>query len=186
MYNIDVHHVKGYKTMVDETTKRIDNLESKIEMLTNVVMCIKHAIDGQSEVRPSGDSGENETFNENPFDSFTGVEKEKINSVMEQFDFEKVQSVMEDLDWKWAGTKYGVPTVDEMKHEAKRLLVDAVEEKSTCATGGFRAVYESDGPNDPDPYIGLEFILEECEGFKEEDCTTTMYCGDQNTNEDDD
>ena len=172
MYNIDVHHVKGYKTMADETTKRISDLESKIEMLTNVVMCIKHSIDGQSEVGQYSNSSENA----NPFDSFTSIEKEKINSVMEQFDFEKVQSVMEDLDWKWVGTKYGVPTVDEMKHEAKRLLVDAVESKSTCATGGFRATYESDGPNDQDPYIGLEFILEECEGFSDED-DNKISCG---------
>ena len=30
-------------------------------------------------------------------------------------------------------------------------------------------MYESEGAADPDPYIGLEFILEEREGFKKED-----------------
>ena len=78
---------------------------------------------------------------------------------------------MEQLDWKWTSTKPGVPTIDEMKCEAKRLLIDACIEKTCIATGGFRAVYEECSQGDPDPYIGLEFIIEECEGFVDEDET---------------
>ena len=78
---------------------------------------------------------------------------------------------MGQLDWTWASTKYGVPTIDEMKCEAKRLLIDACIEKTCVSTGGFRAVYEECSQGDPDPYIGLEFIIEECEGLVDEDET---------------
>ena len=97
------------------------------------------------------------------------VEVEKIANIMDQFDFEKVHDVMNYLDWKWAMTKSGVPTVDELKNEAHRILVDACYEKTNIATGGFRAVYESSCPADDDPYIGLEFIVEECEGFVDDE-----------------
>ena len=101
----------------------------------------------------------------------THIQKMKIQNIMEDFDFKKVRNVMEQLDWKWGLTKPGVPTIDEMKCEAKRLLIDACIEKTCIATGGFRAVYEECSQGDPDPYIGLEFIIEECEGFVDEDET---------------
>ena len=108
----------------------------------------------------------------------THTQKMKIQNIMEEFDFQKVHNVMEQLDWKWAHSKYNVPTskynvptIDEMKCEAKRLLIDACIEKTCVATGGFRAVYEECSQGDPDPYIGLEFIIEECEGLIDEDET---------------
>jgi hypothetical protein len=89
---------------------------------------------------------------------------------LEDFNFQKVHDVMKQLDWKWAMTKYGVPTIDELKSEAKRLLIDACVEHTCVATGGFRAVYEAgETPDDPDTYIALEFIIEECEGFVDDD-----------------
>ena len=99
----------------------------------------------------------------------TSTQRAKIQDIMEDFDFQKVHDVMEQLDWKWAMSKYGVPTIDEMKHEAKRLLIDACVERTCVATGGFRAVYEECSQGDPDPYIGLEFIIEECEGFVDDE-----------------
>lgn len=100
----------------------------------------------------------------------TFTERMKIQDILEDFNFQKVHDVMEQLDWKWAMTKYGVPTLDELKSEAKRLLIDACIEHTCVATGGFRAVYEAgETPDDPDPYIALEFIIEECEGFVDDD-----------------
>ena len=93
----------------------------------------------------------------------------KIQNIMEDFDFQKVHAVMEQLDWKWAMTKYGVPTLDELKSEAKRLLIDACVERTCVSTGGFRAVYEESFQGDPDPYIGLEFIVVEYEGFVDDE-----------------
>ena len=99
----------------------------------------------------------------------TSMQRAKIQDIMEDFDFQKVHDVMTYLDWKWAMSKHGVPTIDELKNEANRLLIDACVEKNCVSTGGFRAVYEECSPGDPDPYIGLEFIVEECEGFVDDD-----------------
>lgn len=99
----------------------------------------------------------------------TSTQRAKIQDIMEDFDFQKVHDVMEKLDWKWAMSKNGVPTIDEMKAEAKRLLIDACIERTCVSTGGFRAVYEECSQGDPDPYIGLEFIVEDCEGFVDDE-----------------
>lgn len=90
----------------------------------------------------------------------------KIKSILNNFDFNKVKKVMDVLNWKWALSKNGVPDMDEIIGLATRLLIDACVEKQNISTGGFRAVYDDIG--DGDPYVGLEFIVEECEGFVED------------------
>ena len=101
----------------------------------------------------------------------TFTQRMKVQDIMEDFNFHKVHDVMKQLDWKWAlSDSCRTPTIDEMKREAERLLINACTERICVATGGFRAVYEECGQGDPDPYISLEFIVEECEGFvKDED-----------------
>ena len=90
----------------------------------------------------------------------------KIKSILNHFDFNKVKNIMDILNWKWALSKNGVPDMDEIIGLATRLLIDACVEKTNISTGGFRAVYDDNG--DGDPYVGLEFIVEECEGFAED------------------
>lgn len=92
----------------------------------------------------------------------------KIKSILNHFDFNRVKKVMDVLNWKWASScsKNGVPDIDEIRGLANRLLIDACIEKTNISTGGFRAVYDDNG--DGDPYVGLEFIVEECEGFAED------------------
>ena len=92
----------------------------------------------------------------------------KIKSILNHFDFNRVKKVMDVLNWKWASScsKNGVPDIDEIRKLATRLLIDACVEKTNISTGGFRAVYDDNG--DGDPYVGLEFIVEECEGFAED------------------
>ena len=90
----------------------------------------------------------------------------KIKSILNHFDFNKVKKIMDVLNWKWASSKNGVPDIDEIRKLATRLLIDACVEKQNISTGGFRAVYDDNG--DGDPYVGLEFIVEECEGFAED------------------
>ena len=92
----------------------------------------------------------------------------KIKSILNHFDFNRVKKVMDVLNWKWASScsKNGVPDIDEIRGLANRLLIDACVEKQNISTGGFRAVYDDNG--DGDPYVGLEFIVEECEGFAED------------------
>ena len=63
-----------------------------------------------------------------------------ILGIIENFDFDKVNKYMTEVDWQWHGE--GVPTVDELKRTAVRLLVDAVDDKTeftSLGTGGFRA-----------------------------------------------
>ena len=90
----------------------------------------------------------------------------KIKSILNHFDFNKFKKIMDVLNWKWASSKNGVPDIDEIRKLATRLLIDACVEKTNISTGGFRAVYDDNG--DGDPYVGLEFIVEECEGFAED------------------
>ena len=93
-------------------------------------------------------------------------EDAKIKSILNNFDFNKVKKIMDVLNWKWASSKNGFPDMDEIRKLATRLLIDACVEKQNISTGGFKAVYDDNG--DGDPYVGLEFIVEECEGFAED------------------
>ena len=93
-------------------------------------------------------------------------EDAKIKSILNNFDFNKVKKIMDVLNWKWASSKNGFPDMDEIRKLATRLLIDACVEKQNISTGGFKAVYDDNG--DGDPYVGLEFIVEECEGFVED------------------
>ena len=60
--------------------------------------------------------------------------------ILEYFDFDKVQTVMCYLDWQWAGCNC-VPSTKEIKECAMRLVEEAYSNKSTVATGGFKAAY---------------------------------------------
>lgn len=92
--------------------------------------------------------------------------KRKINNIMDNFNFDKVHDVMVALDWRWVGANKGAepPSIEQLRTEAKRLLVDAAYEKQTIATGGFRANYEKETVDDPIPYLSLEFIVTDWEG----------------------
>jgi len=86
-----------------------------------------------------------------------------LDEIMENFDFKKVHNVMEFLDWKWASstTADAVPSIDEIKDEAARLLWDVVNdpENEVIATGGLRVT--KDFSDYRHPFISLEFVLEE-------------------------
>jgi hypothetical protein len=143
---------------------RLNELEAQI----NSFGCILKDIRDELKSQNAGDKIQ--TVVRTKESELTFTERMKIQDILEDFNFQKVHDVMEQLDWKWAMTKYGVPTLDELKSEAKRLLIDACVEKTCVATGGFRAVYEAgETPDDPETYIALEFIIEECEGFVDDD-----------------
>lgn len=146
-----------------ELSERMDRMESLLKTIQETMAGKNN--DGSSNHK---DLTKNIVFKE---EALSDLERSKIANVMENFDFYKVHKVMELLQWVWITCgedgKATVPSVAQMKAEAKRLLIEAVYEKTNIATGGFKAVYESDGPDDDDPYIGLEFIVEDCEGFDE-------------------
>ena len=133
------------------TNDRLDRLESMMKSL-------------MSEIQEFRNSAKENVSNKLD-DRLTDDCDAKIKSILNNFDFNTVKKVMEVLNWKWTRAKNGIPDMDEIKKLATSLLVDACLDKQNISTGGFRAVYED---NDGDPYVGLEFIVEECEGFAEE------------------
>ena len=142
---------------------KINELETRINNFENILKDIRDELKSQN----AGDKIQ--TVVRTKESKLTFTERMKIKDIMEHFDFKKMHDVMNFLDWKWVKAKYGTPTIDELKIEAKRLLIDACIERTCIATGGFRAVYEEGTPGDTDPFIGLEFIIEECEGFMNDD-----------------
>jgi len=145
-----------------ELSERMDRMESLLKT-------IQETMAGKNNVGKRKDLTKSIAFKEA---SLSDLERRKIANVMENFDFYKVHRVMELLQWVWIGCGEGgkatVPTVGHMRAEAKRLLIESAYEKTNISTGGFKAVYETTGPDDKDPYIGLEFIVEDCEGFDED------------------
>ena len=94
--------------------------------------------------------------------------KRVLDDIFDNFDFKKVKTVMDKLDWKWDGmkradiqtgelkVKFDVPTLDEIKAEAARLMWDCANmDTDVLGTGGFRV--EKDF-NDPEgPWMRLSF-----------------------------
>ena len=88
----------------------------------------------------------------------TQKQQDAIDSIMDYFKFEQVQKVMELLNWEWADSEEGIPTVPELRQEARRLLKMAFEEKTNVSTGGFHVVFKSD---DEGEFIQLLFAVDE-------------------------
>jgi len=90
--------------------------------------------------------------------------KEKIEQIMENFDFEKVHKVMVALGWEWylgrGGS--GIPSVKSLKERAGELLSNVDDlicegDTITSSSGGFEAKYA-------DGCLSLSFIVEEWVG----------------------
>ena len=140
---------------------KTDILEERMDRVERTLTEIKSILTGKSKIESVVSVKEHEIDED---------DQRRINCIMRNFDFPKVHRVMQTLGWHWITYNKGqeVPSIDIIKKEAKRLLVDAVTEKETIATGGFRATYEKGTEEDPEPFLSLEFIVEDCEGFNEE------------------
>lgn len=152
--------------MIDNS-KRIELLESRMKGVEATLIEIRNAIVERRNQEQGQQVGNRPKTMDEKWNLLSDVERNKIDSIMENFDFDKVQSVMDYLDWKWVGTKNGIPDVDEIKDEARRMLIDAAFEETTISCGGLKATYKPDDENPDDPFILLEFILIDCEGFDE-------------------
>ena len=151
---------------MNDNSKKLDELESKMNILEQTLNEIKSAI--KENKKKCGAYNEPKPSIEERESRLSSSQVAKIHNILKNFDFEKVHAIMKGLDWKWAFAKDGIPSVEELKDEAYRILIMACEEETHISTGGFKAVYETDNIED-EPYIGLEFIVEECEGFEEDD-----------------
>jgi hypothetical protein len=92
--------------------------------------------------------------------------KEKIDYVINRFDFKKVQKVMKCLKWKYHD---GMPDIDNLKEVALWTLKKVSKAKEvknswligTIETGGFRAskIRYKEGNLKPEIIYKLEFIV---------------------------
>lgn len=100
------------------------------------------------------------------FDEIELKLQQKIDNIMDCFNFNKVHDIMEHLNWTWAITQGEVPDVFELKQCARKLLNDVVDDYINnriygdekvhvfgVSTGGFKAelYYE---------ILELSFVLE--------------------------
>lgn len=81
-------------------------------------------------------------------------QRDAIDEIMDNFDFNIVRRTMAALGWTWVTSEEIIPTESELRTTARGLLKDAIECESTAETGGFRASYN---PTDGD--LNLEFIV---------------------------
>lgn len=87
------------------------------------------------------------------------VDYSTVDKVIEKFNFDRVHQAMVALDWKWGNlpdNEFRVPTIDEIRATAYRLLCEAMREYTCISTGGFSARYDSKTKK-----LTLQFIVSE-------------------------
>lgn len=75
-----------------------------------------------------------------PLEQVDGVDK--IQYIIENFDFHKVQTVMKALNWKYYNIETGnyySPSIEALKNAARKVLCTAAFEEKIVASGGFFA-----------------------------------------------
>ena len=100
------------------------------------------------------------------------TQEEKVEEILETFNFGQVADVMEFLKWEWYSTQ-GVPNINEITEFAEELINECIsnlkentnEENKIISSGGFRAsAYRN--PDRPDVFdLSLEFILTDSATF---------------------
>ena len=99
-----------------------------------------------------------------------------VDEILEEFNFNKVRKAMWHLDWKWALAADGIPTIEELKETAERLLRQAAECRLLkeygsvdwgtpilSSTGGFEATAWCDETKTKITGLQLQFVLTEYE-----------------------
>jgi hypothetical protein len=90
-----------------------------------------------------------------------------IERVLSNFDFEKVEKMMKAVDWKWRGPimngEFEVPTVEQMRSQAGRLMYIAINRGFDVSRGGFEAYWIREGETPGyrgEGCVGLRFIAD--------------------------
>ena len=68
------------------------------------------------------------------------TDSDQIKEILQNFDFEKVHAYMTLTSWTW-GPDNLVPSMGHIVESAKRLMSEALKEKTSMATGGFHVIY---------------------------------------------
>lgn len=69
---------------------------------------------------------------------------DRINDLLDAFDFERVHRAMVALNWRWGPDPGEVPTVSDLRRCARRLLRDAKPGYAT-STGGLYVERDKSG-----------------------------------------
>ena len=89
---------------------------------------------------------------------------DSIENILDEYDFQKVQKAMEALEWHWSTADDGLPSIAELRRQARGLLEDVYHHSdTTCITmgcGGFEATRLM-GVGDLNKYLSLKFVVEE-------------------------
>ena len=103
-----------------------------------------------------------------------------IDDIMDNFNFAQVRKAMEALNWKWA-TSNGVPTMDELRDQAERLLRGAAKSRLgdfkrshwelgiINGTGGFQATAFCDRTKTRITGLDLKFVVSEWDEGEDEE-----------------
>jgi hypothetical protein len=89
---------------------------------------------------------------------------DSIENILDEYDFRQVQKAMVALEWYWSDAEEGIPSIAELRRQARGLLEDVYRyEDSACITmgcGGFEAnrLMEVGSLN---KYLSLKFVVEE-------------------------
>lgn len=157
------------KNMEQTLEERINNMENKMKNMESILRDIRNSLTCGTKDSALSSTGKKEfgdSKNEVRWNELSPVERTKILDILDSFDFKRVHDVMEHLNWTWVNE--GVPSETVLRTRAYELLVDAAYEETTIATGGFKATWE-EGSDDGIPFILLEFILTDCEGFVDDE-----------------
>jgi len=86
---------------------------------------------------------------------------EKINEILNNFNFKRVRLVLETLNWKWWSPSVEdgeIPSIERMQQTAHHLILEVATTKNVvCSTGGFYAYRHCDDT------LELAFIVEHYE-----------------------
>ena len=89
---------------------------------------------------------------------------DSIENILDEYDFQRVQKAMKALEWHWSTADDGLPSIAELRRQARGLLEDVYRyEDTTCITmgcGGFEATRLM-GVGSLNKYLSLKFVVEE-------------------------
>jgi hypothetical protein len=89
---------------------------------------------------------------------------ESIEDILDRFDFQRVQKAMEALDWHWVDAEEGLPSIAELRRQARGLLEDVYRYQDspsiTIGCGGFEATRSME-VGSLTKYLSLKFVVEE-------------------------
>lgn len=90
----------------------------------------------------------------------THRQRDLIDQIMDNFNFENVHKTMVLLDWKWC-TCNGIPTIEELRMSARKMMIDVIERNCySVSSGGFKTEWKKD-----EEYLLLSFHVSEWDAW---------------------